>query len=286
MRTGVIVLLGLLVGGCMGGSLPYAPPTLGNKAPETGVDASSQPSSVVNGADEGGHVQWRAAAPRAVQPLLDRGLTARSMGTGFFVLPDGRLVTNGHVVSGCSSLSVELTDGTEALADLLAADPDKDLALVRAQVDASASAVFNDNPSLDGRAVAVIGYPEYGLPRIKPYLVWGSLTGPLVGDGRRYAFRGEIRHGNSGGPVLDEAGLVVGVVFAKVDTVAMFRKTGKDIEKVGFAITNDTVLSFLKDHGVAAARSSGGGKKDEASLFLSGRQSIVRVICWAPHKGT
>jgi len=219
-------------------------------------------------------------APGKSGLFTSRGLRQASGGTGFFVTADGKLLTNYHVVSDCTAYSVEPTDGAETAATLLAYDAAEDLALLQAPVPGAAPVTFRGKVLWDQRPIAVIGYPAFGMQRIKPFLATGTLTGPATADGRRYQFHADIRHGNSGGPIFDEQGLVVGVVFAKIDTVDTFRKTGQRIEDVGFAISNLTTGTFLDNHGVSAATADYGPVQDDQGLFTSAQRSLVRVLCW------
>jgi S1-C subfamily serine protease len=203
-------------------------------------------------------------------------------GTGFFVRADGRLLTNYHVVDDCFGLSVETPDGAEVVATMIGADASEDLALLSAPVGESPPVVFRKLVAFDGRRVAVIGYPDHGLQRIKPFMVTGSLTGPATQKGHRFAFEADVRKGNSGGPIFDELGLVVGVVFAKIDTASVFQSTGRHVEKLGFAIDNDIIRAFLRKQNVEMMMAMEGTVLDESALFDLGRRSVARVVCWRP----
>ena len=64
------------------------------------------------------------------------------------------------------------------------------------------------------------------------------------------AINADVRRGNSGGPLLDEHGNVIGVVFAKINSVSVFEKTGALIRNIGFALPMEFILPFLDSHGV------------------------------------
>lgn len=219
-------------------------------------------------------------APGKSGLFTGRGLHPAAGGTGFFVTADGKLLTNNHVIAGCTAFSVEATDGSETAATLIAADAAEDLALLQAPVPGAGPVTFRGKVAWNGGPIAIIGYPSFGLQRIKPLLAAGTLTGPASPDGHRFQFQADIRHGNSGGPIFDEQGLVVGIVFAKIDTADAFRVTGQLIKNVGFAISNNATTAFLEAHGVNAAMADDGPAQDDQSLFAGAQRSLLRIVCW------
>lgn len=267
--------LPVVLSSCFGPPLPEIPKTLPPSASATEPPAWESADIVA---------PERTAAPRVTRPYLDKGLRDISMGTGFFVSADGRLLTNNHVVAGCEGVSVETTDGAEILAEVQVTDPGTDLALVHVDSPAPAVGAFREKVRMDGRRVAVIGYPSRGLPRIRPTLVPAALIGPVTPDGRRFMLQGDIRPGNSGGPILDDNALVVGVVYGKINSVLVFQNTGRNVDDIGFAITNEAALSFLAKNGVQARTEAYDRTRDETALFDDGRRFIARVICWG-HPG-
>jgi serine protease Do len=203
-------------------------------------------------------------------------------GTGFFVAPH-RVLTNHHVVERCSALTVRGVDGQTVTADVIADEKASDLALINTEAVAAAVASFRATATTRaGEAVATIGYPDQGLPRIEPFLTVGTMVAADRVDGpSRFVIRADVRPGNSGGPVLDDRGQVVGVVNAKIDTVRVYQRTGQTVDNVGFAIATDPVLDFLKRSGVkpfqAEATAILGTGED---LLIKAKQFTVRVGCW------
>jgi len=140
------------------------------------------------------------------------------MGSGWAVGPD-TFVTNAHVVAGQDDTRIESNDGQIATATPIAYQPRNDIAILRADIDV---------PSLPalararrGTAAAVIGYPNDGPLTITPARAGATRilladdayeTGPF--ERNILALRGEVRHGNSGGPLVDSEGRVLGTVFA------------------------------------------------------------------------
>jgi serine protease Do len=203
-------------------------------------------------------------------------------GTGFFVAPQ-RVLTAHHVIERCAAITIRGNDGNTVTAERVAEEKKRDLALISIEALAVSIATFRPTDTTrSGEAVATVGYPTHGLPPIEPFLTVGTMAAAVSPDGPpRFAIRADVRPGNSGGPVLDEYGQVVGVVTARIDTVGVYQRTGQDIEKVGFAIATGPVVEFLRQSGIEpstaeAPRSLGIGEE----LLGKARQFTVRVGCW------
>jgi S1-C subfamily serine protease len=203
-------------------------------------------------------------------------------GTGFFVAPQ-RVLTANHVVERCAALTIRGNDGKTVAAERVADEKKRDLALIGIQSLAASIATFRPTDTTrTGEAVATVGYPNHGLPRIEPFLTAGTMGPADRADGpSRFAIRADVRAGNSGGPVLDQYGQVVGVVTAKIDTVRVYQRTGQDIQELGFAMATGPVLEFLRQSGIEpslaeASPSLGIGEQ----LLDKARQFTVRVGCW------
>jgi len=198
----------------------------------------------------------RAAAIRqALQPRRKavKGRRLRGHGSGFFIHPDGVVVTNAHVVAGCKAVSVASTNGKEAKAKLLTYDKTNDLAVLKADMGAPGIAYFRpDVEPDDGAEIFVVGYPTRTLPTIRPQLA----TARYLHDGNAVIrnlrtppayrkIRGEVFPGNSGGPAFDNRGRVAGVIVAKINTVEIFQETGSLIRDLGFFIDPKALFKLL-----------------------------------------
>jgi len=159
---------------------------------------------------------------------------------------DGHIVTNQHVVAGASSISISFWNGVEREATLVGTDPSTDLAVVR--VNAPKSLLF-PLPLADSSAVRV-GDPVLAFG--SPFGLEGTVTSGIVSALHRemtapnnYTITDTIQtdaainHGNSGGPLLDRRGRVIGV-NAQIES----ESGGSD--GVGFAIPSDTVRSIVR----------------------------------------
>lgn len=155
-----------------------------------------------------------------VDPRTGRRYTDRSLGSGVIVHPSGIVVTNEHVIAGAERIKVKLRDGRELVADLLNANRDNDLAVLRLRGNETyPAAELGDSDALfTGEKTIALGNP-FGLQN--------SVTdGILSAKNRSVRFRGRevfsdflqtsamINPGNSGGPLLDINGRVIGINVA------------------------------------------------------------------------
>lgn len=174
-------------------------------------------------------------------------------GTGFFVSNVGHIVTNNHVVADCRT--VEIRGGRKL--QVVARDPDADLALLKADAPPSTVAVFRGGaPPKLGEGVVVFGFPLPGILSSEGNVTTGvlSATTGLQDDVRLIQVTAPIQPGNSGGPVLDTSGHVIGVVVSKLDVIQIAEVTGDVAQNVNFAVHWATLRSFLDDQGVQYRR--------------------------------
>jgi Trypsin-like peptidase domain len=176
---------------------------------------------------------------RTLQPVL------KSSGTGFFVTKE-YLITNQHVVRNCAKVTV-----SDRLASVVAVDDDADLALIRtAAQTVSPASIRSARPRLGEDAIAV-GFPLSatlsGINVTRGNV--SSLTG-IAGRTNHLQFTSPIQPGNSGGPLLDDAGNVVGVVVSKLSWQHALKSSGQIPENVNFAITAAALKGFLDAHSI------------------------------------
>jgi len=229
----------------------------------------------------------QAAIERRTAPDPVTG-TRRLIGTGsgFFVSSDGALLTNEHVVNHCEMLTATPDDGIKVLARIVPVShpPHADLALLRTDGPAPGVASFSAAPEhSDGAHLAVVGYPAYGLPTRLSTLSPAHIDKPLklVTTAPYLGFNGEIRHGNSGSPLLDEAGDVLGVVYATGDTPKIYAAKHKLITDLGAAVSYHAALTFLAENAVqpVMAQASAAPLSPE-QLHAKSRSFVVQIGCW------
>ncbi len=205
-------------------------------------------------------------------------------GTGFFIASDGALVTNAHVVARCQAVTADAADGASGPARVLGIDAENDLALLRAEIVPPAVAQFRRqrDPVVD-EAVAVVGFPLHGRIAIRPVLVTGHvLAAPATrANGTiRFRIRAGVRRGNSGGPVLDGRGRIIGIMAAKVHTPKTYQRTGRIVRDVGVAIPTETVFDFLDDHDQPFRRVADAAPLSNQEIMARARLFVARLVCW------
>jgi len=174
-----------------------------------------------------------------------------SNGTGFYVSNDGFVVTNQHVINGCNEVQVH-NSGNVASAKLIAQDKINDLALLKTKQ--KAKAVFklsSENPYLLQDVVAA-GFP-FGESVSSSIKVTKGVVSSLSGLGNnsgQIQIDAALQPGNSGGPIIDTYGHVVGVSVAKLDYEKSLEHFGAIPENVNFGIKLSNLKTFLDDHGV------------------------------------
>ncbi len=229
---------------------------------------AAAPAAPAPGLDLGGGVSFvdlaRTAGPAVVNIQVQVGGRfgrGQGQGTGFFISPDGYLLTNDHVVGEATSIQVALADGREFAGKLVGTDPRTDIALVKVEPAAAkggaAAQVFPTLPLGDSDAVQV---GEWVLAIGNPFGLDHTVTAGIISaKGRRDVRPGgrrdgyfdfiqtdaSINPGNSGGPLLDTRGQVIGINSA-------INAQGQGL---GFAIPVNmakTLLPLLKKEGRVA----------------------------------
>ena len=218
----------------------------------------------------------RANPERAgVTPPLPR---ARSSGSGFFVNANGHVLTNHHVVEGCRKIKVNAKS-----ARVVASDKTADLALLKSDTKSRAYPKFRMGRGVRlGEDVVVAGFPLRGLLGSGLNVTKGTvsaLKGP-ANNRRLTQITAPVQPGNSGGPVLDSSGNVVGVVVSKLDAIKTAKRIGTLPENINFAIKAGTVRDFLDSENVPYRTSPSGRPKSTADIAAEARKYTVLVECW------
>ena len=192
--------------------------------------------------------EWRPRTSSAAeQEITRRSLssekpeTAATSGTAFFVSDKGEALTNAHVVEDCRRINVN--GGT---ARLVARDGTNDLALLTTEQHPAQWAHWRVLVR-QGEDVVAYGFPLTGMLSSGGNVVTGNVTvlAGLGDDSRFLQISAPVQPGNSGGPLLDRYGNVIGVVVAKLNALKFASATGDIPQNVNFAIKASVAVAFL-----------------------------------------
>jgi S1-C subfamily serine protease len=205
-----------------------------------------------------------------------------STGSGIVITRDGLILTNEHVVRQCDSYQVILDSNRTIGATLRAADASRDLALLAVEESFPlAASVRRDTAPRLGEPVAVVGYPLVQVLSAQPNVSFGHVnsTVGLKGNPAQMQIDVPIQRGNSGGPVFDAAGNVIGIVVSKLDALKLAKSTGDLPQNINFAIRGDVVRSFLEAERVDFAASSASSKLENTEIASRGTAITVLIRC-------
>ncbi len=241
-----VAVIAALVGGVVGAGIYGAV----DRAADTGNGAQLRTS----GAEPGSNTAL-VGSPLDIQGVLDKvqpavvaigvtGFEGRGAGTGMILTPDGEVLTNNHVVEGAARIQVTLNGESEPRqADLVGAEASADLAVIKirgasglptVELGSSTAARVGDDVIAIGNALALPGGPTVtqGIISAKARTL-GGLDDLIQTDAA-------INRGNSGGPLVNAAGQVIGI------NTAVIRGAGTEAEGIGLAIAIDPAKQIIE----------------------------------------
>lgn len=215
------------------------------------------------------------------QRATQKPVQVTGRGSGFVVNARGQVMTNHHVVEKCPRIQVRSGRKT-ARAKLAAADRRADLAVLNLSAPLTGKpALFRRHPGAAlGEQVLIAGYPLQGLLSHEMHVAVGivsALAGPR-GDRRLIQIGTQVQPGNSGGPVLDSSGRVIGVVAGVLPPEDAHRAGAISHPQISFAIRGELVGSFLDRAGIAY-RAVEGRATDTGALAARAEGFTVVVEC-------
>ncbi len=223
---------------------PTQPPVVLEETPEPARADTAATTAIHNLPD-----MVERVVPSVVQ-IRARGQLTGGIGSGVVIDRSGHIVTNDHVVQGAVTIVVELHDGTVVAAELLGSDPSNDLAVIRARipVESAVPAVFGDSD------IVRVGEPVFAIGN--PFDLDFTVTSGIVSGIDREAHqhlggrpvRGVIQTdaavnpGNSGGPLFNAQGEVIGITTAVENPAGQSFFIG-----IGYAVPSNTVLRYIPE---------------------------------------
>jgi len=216
-------------------------------------------------------------SPKSAKPITQSG-------TGFVISSNGHVVTNQHVVAGCvGDIQGNLSGEAPVKLRLVSSDETNDLALLQAPSPFKEVATIRDKAIKTGDSVIAIGYPFNGLLTSDFTVTAGivsSLSG-LLNDTRFLQISAAVQPGNSGGPLLDSGGEVVGVVAAKLNALKFVKATGTIPENINFAIKTGALRDFLDNSVVSYQIADAKSDQKTADIARNARTFTLLISCTA-----
>jgi len=170
----------------------------------------------------------------------------KGTGTGFFITADGYLLTAAHVIEKASKVDI-LANSARLPAKVIRVDSRNDLALLKVNGHFTALPLSNDRSINIGTDAFTIGFPNILQQGKAPKLTKGSISSKngLRDDPSSYQISAAIQPGNSGGPLLDFHGNVLGLIQGKLDDVNTLLMTGTLPQNVNYALKTEYILPLL-----------------------------------------
>jgi S1-C subfamily serine protease len=207
-------------------------------------------------------------------------------GSGFVVSKNAHIVTNNHVVTDCvGDIHGNLAGQAPVKLRVVSTDEENDLALLQGtkKFKEKDIATIRGSAVNSGDQVVAIGYPLHGLLTSDLTVTTGiisSLAG-VHNDTRFLQISAPVQPGNSGGPLHDNSGNIVGVVTAGLDALRMAKATGDIPQNVNFAIKTGALRDFLDNSAVPYQTTEPGSDMKTADIASAARTYTMLISCSA-----
>jgi S1-C subfamily serine protease len=206
---------------------------------------------------------------------------SKGSGSGSIVSSSGHVVTAAHVIKGASYLEVVTPSGTHPAA-VLSVDDANDVALLKVEQTFECHIPVGRSSEVRlGQTVATIGFPNIGIQGHSPKVTQGMISGDngVQNDIRMWQISVPIQPGNSGGPLLDEQGRLVGVVVASLSLRAI-QVTGSVPQNVNYAIKGAYLEPLLNFHKLAVAEPSNAAPASFQDMIARAQKASVLVLVY------
>jgi S1-C subfamily serine protease len=212
--------------------------------------------------------------PFALSPATPPTAIRKAGSGSAFRIAKGMFITNHHVIDNCTAIAVNGSSGGR----VVASDSTRDLALVSIANDQGGVAIIRTTRILLNEAVTAAGFPLDGhFTGIAITNGTISRLSGLRGDTGEVQISAPVQPGNSGGPLLDSSGNVIGVVSSKLDALKAAGQIGDIPQNVNFAVSGNTLRGFLDANGASYKR-VGDNEPELAGVHIAARASAFTVL--------
>jgi S1-C subfamily serine protease len=214
------------------------------------------------------------------QPAARSKPKGESFGTGFFVSSRGHVLTNHHVITGCTTFRLNQGGTVTEAARVIASDAKNDLAVLTTDLKPTAVPALRMGVKV-GEGISVYGFPLAGLLASTGNFTTGTVTANagLADDTRMVQISAPVQPGNSGGPLIDRYGNVVGVIVSKLNALSVAQVTKDLPQNINFAIKSVIAASFLESNDVSAPTATSTTALDATQIAERAKAFTVRVSC-------
>ena len=241
--------------------------------------------------------------PKKKQPPKSRG----GSGSGFFISKLGHIITNEHVVKKCNKITVGDNIDRQVPAKLIEVDRKNDLALLKTKtldlassetkslikklstqklgikiVPLATAGLMRSNDVELGEQIVVAGFPYGDIFSKDIKVTFGNVnsTKGVGDDSSQFQIQAPVQIGNSGGPIYDKYGNIVGVVVAQLDKLKMAKAIGSLPENVNFGIKSSTVKQFLNSSGLPTKWAERNKKMSDKDISQIASKQTLMVVCY------
>lgn len=213
-----------------------------------------------------------------------RSRTPRGSGTGVILTNDGVILTAAHVIGDATRVKVVLKTGLKE-AKILSVDANNDVAILKVKEGKEAFTPAPVIPSTKvklGQKVFTLGFPNVDVQGTNVKMTEGSISsmGGIQDDPRQWQISVPVQPGNSGGPLFDENGNVVGIVVAKLNAMKIAKYTGDIPQNINYAVKSAYILPMLESYaGKLPPENKPDASKPEAAVEKV-QDSVVLVLVY------
>jgi S1-C subfamily serine protease len=215
---------------------------------------------------------------RSNEPKQERAKI--SSGTGFYISKEGHIITNQHVIDGCKTIKTNEGGSLRAISSVVE-DVRNDVALLKGEGKKAIAFIRGGRGVRQGDEIIAYGYPLSGILSSSAKVTTGtvsSLSG--LGDDFRYMqISAPVQPGNSGGPLLDQGGNVVGIVTAKINAMEIQKATGDIPQNVNFALKSSVIKDLLDANEINYETRAFSKKASTSDIVAEAKKYTVKIQC-------